>query len=191
MVVGVLAMQGAFREHALALSACGCTVTEVRRPADLEQVQALVIPGGESTAIGRLLQAFGLGEELRARIEAGLPVFGTCAGAILLAKEIAGSNQYRLGVMDIRVRRNAYGRQVESFEAPLEIPVLGEETFPGVFIRAPQIEAVGPGVEVLATYQGKVVLARQGRLLAATFHPELTSDLRVHRYFLELASCSR
>ncbi len=188
MMVGVLAMQGAFREHALAVSACGCAVTEVRHAADLERIRALIIPGGESTAIGRLLQAFGLGEELKARIEAGLPVFGTCAGAILLAKEIVGSDQFRLGVMDIRVRRNAYGRQVDSFEVPLEIPVLGDAPFPGVFIRAPQIEAVAPGVEVLASYQGKVVLARQGKLLAATFHPELTPDLRVHRYFLEMAS---
>ncbi|MDH7577652.1 MAG: pyridoxal 5'-phosphate synthase glutaminase subunit PdxT [Bacillota bacterium] len=188
MKVGVLAMQGAFREHARALERCGCTVLEVRMPRDVEEIEALVLPGGESTTIGKLVFDFGLAEPILGRAQAGLPVFGTCAGAVLLARDIVGSDQKRLGLMDIRIHRNAYGRQVDSFETDLEIPFLGAEPFPAVFIRAPLIEAAGPEVEVLARYREGIVLARQGRVLAATFHPELTPDLRIHRYFLELAA---
>lgn len=178
-------MQGAFREHAEALRKCGCEVIEVRRPEEIEKCSALVIPGGESTTIGKLIFDFNLAEPIKRSAQKGLPVLGTCAGAILLAKEIAGSDQPRLGLMDIRVQRNAYGRQPDSFEAEIAIPVLGEEPFKGVFIRAPYIENAGPGVEVLAIYKERIVAARQNNLVAVTFHPELTDDLRIHRYFLE------
>ncbi|HAA89716.1 MAG: Glutamine amidotransferase subunit PdxT [Thermoanaerobacterales bacterium 50_218] len=184
MRIGVLAVQGAFREHIEALRRCGCAVFEVRKKEELESVDGLVIPGGESTTIGKLISDFGLADVIRERAKHGMPVFGTCAGAVLLAKEIIGSEQPTLGLMDIRVRRNAYGRQVDSFEADLEVPVLGSDPFPGVFIRAPLIEEVGADAEVLATYKQGIVLVRQGKMLAATFHPELTSDLRLHHYFL-------
>ncbi|MGB9792161.1 MAG: pyridoxal 5'-phosphate synthase glutaminase subunit PdxT [Thermacetogeniaceae bacterium] len=186
MRIGVLAMQGAFREHAAAFEKCGCEAAEVRKPSELEGIDALVIPGGESTSIGKLMKDYGLMEPIREMARSGMPIFGTCAGAILLAKELSEGEQPLLELMDIRVRRNAYGRQVDSFEADLEIPVLGEEPFRGVFIRAPLIEEVWGGAEVLARYKGGIVLARQGRLLAATFHPELTDDLRLHRYFLRM-----
>lgn len=183
--VGVLALQGAFREHRWALERLGVPALLVNKPEELGAIEALIIPGGESTTIGRLLSVFGLMEPLRERVRAGMAIFGTCAGMILLAKEIEGSQQPRLGLMDVTVRRNAFGRQVDSFETDLEIPVLGERPFRGVFIRAPYITRVGPGVEVLARLEEKIVLVRQGRLLAAAFHPELTEDLRLHRYFLE------
>jgi 5'-phosphate synthase pdxT subunit len=186
MLVGVLALQGAFREHVAAFRNLGCECLEVRTPQDVASVAALVIPGGESTTIGKLLLDYRLLEPLLEQVRAGMPVYGTCAGAIVLAREIAGSDQPRLGVMDMRVRRNAYGRQVDSFETSLAIPCLGEEPFAAVFIRAPLIESVGPEVEVLARYGDGVVLARQGHLLAGTFHPELTGDLRLHRYFLNM-----
>lgn len=187
MQVGVLAMQGAFREHREAFARLGSGAREIRKPADLEGVEALVLPGGESTTIGKLLVDFGLLEPVREMAARGVPFLGTCAGLVLLAREIRGSQQPRLGLLDIAVLRNGYGRQVESFEADLEIPALGEAPFRGVFIRAPLVEAVGPGVEVLATFAGKPVLVRQGNLLAASFHPELTSDLRLHSYFLGMA----
>jgi len=182
--IGVLAAQGAFREHIIALGACGVETLEVRKPEHLDGIDGLIIPGGESTAIARLLQDFGLFDKVRAMGEAGLPIFGTCAGMVLLAKEIEGSGQPRLGLMDIAVRRNAFGRQVDSFEADLAIPVLGEEPVRGVFIRAPYVTNAGPGVRVLATLDGKIVLVEQGKFLAAAFHPELTPDLRLHQYFL-------
>lgn len=190
MKVGVLALQGAFREHAAAFGSLGCECLEVRTPGDVEAIDALIIPGGESTTIGKLLGDYHLMEPLLARLQSGMPAYGTCAGAIVLAREIADSDQPRLGLMDIVVRRNAYGRQVDSFETALEIPCLGSELFPAVFIRAPLIESVGPTVDVLASYKGGVVLARQGHLLVGTFHPELTEDLRLHSYFLSfLHSC--
>ncbi len=183
-------MQGAFREHAVAFEKCGCEAVEVRKPSGLQGIDALVIPGGESTSIGKLMQDFGLMEPIRGMAKEGLPIFGTCAGAILLAKELSEGEQPLLGLMDIRVRRNAYGRQVDSFEADLEIPLLGPTPFRGVFIRAPLIEDVWGGAEALGRYRGGIVLARQGKLLAATFHPELTDDLRLHRFFLEMAASS-
>lgn len=170
------------------LDALGVDTCLVTKPADIEACDAMVLPGGESTTIGRLLNVFNLMEPLLERARAGMPLFGTCAGTILLAKEIEGSAQPRLGLLDVAVRRNAFGRQVESFEASLEVPVLGEELFPGVFIRAPYITRVGPETEVLCHLDGKVVLVRQGKVLAATFHPELTGDRRLHRYFLALAA---
>lgn len=184
MLIGVLALQGAFREHQWALEACGVESRQIRKPADLNGIDGLIIPGGESTTIGKLMVDYGLLEPVRGMAASGMPVFGTCAGLILLAREIVNSNQPRLGVMDVKVERNAFGRQVDSFEADLEIEGLGGPPFRAVFIRAPYIVEVWNGVQVLARFEDKVVCARQGNLLAAAFHPELTSDLRLHRYFL-------
>ena len=175
MRIGVLAVQGAFREHAAMLRRLGAEVVEVRKPEHLEGLDGLVIPGGESTAIGRLIRLYGLEEAIR-RFSA--PVFGTCAGMILLDRN-------HLGLVDLEVERNAYGRQVASFEADLELA--GEnEPLRGVFIRAPRVRETGPEVEVLAELDGEPVLLRQGRFLVASFHPELTDDPRVHERFLEL-----
>ena len=196
MRIGVLALQGDFAEHVAALRRLGVEVAEVRRPEQLEGLAGLIIPGGESTTIGKLLADYGLLEPLRQRIGAGWPVWGTCAGAILLADDLGTSaqrlgatEQPRLGGMDITVRRNAFGRQVQSFEADLIVPELGEAPFRAVFIRAPCIERVGPSARTLARLDdGRAVAARQGHLLATCFHPELTDDLRFHQYFLEMAS---
>lgn len=185
MTVGVLALQGAFREHKSTLERLGINAILVAKPAELAECDALIIPGGESTTIGRLLNAFGLMEPLLTKAQAGMPLFGTCAGMVLLARDIEGSDQPRLGLMDVTVRRNAFGRQVDSFETGLDIPALGKDLFPGVFIRAPYITRVGPGVEILCQLQDKIVLVRQGNNLASAFHPELTGDYRVHRYFLQ------
>lgn len=185
MKVGVLALQGAFREHQKILADCGVESTQIRKPEQLKGISALIIPGGESTTMGKLLNQFQLFECLVKLGKESLPIFGTCAGLIMLAKDIAGSEQPRLGLMDISVERNAFGRQVESFEADLDISVVGQDPFRAVFIRAPYILSVGNDVEVLARFGEKIVLARQGRFLAAAFHPELTGDLRVHRYFLD------
>lgn len=195
MMVGVLALQGDFREHLLAFQELGVKAREVRRPGELEELSALVIPGGESTAIGRLMEEGGWLEAIREKVGEGrLALFGTCAGLVLLAREIEGEAvmearpQPRLGLMDLTVRRNAYGRQRESFEVELDIPALGKEPFRGVFIRAPEVLRAGEGVEVLARYRERPVLCRQGRMLAASFHPELTDDLRLHRYFFEVVA---
>lgn len=185
--IGVLAIQGDVPEHLRALEEAGAEARKVRTAAELAEVDALVIPGGESTTIGMLLERFGVMEPLRRRIAEGMPLLGTCAGLILMAKEIEGSDQPRIGCMDVAVLRNAYGRQVDSFEADLEAPVLGEEPLHAVFIRAPQVTRVDPGVEVLADSEAGPVLVRQGRLLGATFHPELTPDRRVHRLLVEVA----
>jgi 5'-phosphate synthase pdxT subunit len=173
--IGVLAVQGNFREHAAVLRRLGADVIEVRKPEQLAGLDGLVIPGGESTAIGRLVRIYGLEEALR-RFEG--PVLGTCAGMILLSRDGL------LGRMDVGVRRNAYGRQVASFEADLDLS--GGEPLRGVFIRAPRVEDVGPEVEVLAELDGEPVLLREGRFLVASFHPELTDDTRVHERFLEM-----
>ncbi|MGQ9533060.1 MAG: pyridoxal 5'-phosphate synthase glutaminase subunit PdxT [Desulfotomaculales bacterium] len=185
MPVGVLALQGAFVEHERALRRCGVETRQIRKAEELTGIRALLIPGGESTTIGRLMKDFALTAALSRAIAGGLPVLGTCAGMILLAREIVGSDQLRLGLLDITVERNAYGRQVDSFEVDLDIPSLGPPVFRAVFIRAPKIVAVGPGVEVLALYDGKPVLVRQRHVWGCAFHPELTSDLRLHRYFLD------
>lgn len=184
MLVGVLALQGAFREHQRALEACGADTIQVRKPEQLRGLDALVIPGGESTTIGKLLLDYNLFEPVVELGREGLPIFGTCAGLILLAKEISGSDQPRLGLMDIKVERNAFGRQVESFETDLDIPALGEKPFRAVFIRAPYVIDVAPNVDVLAKFEDKIVCVKQGNILAAAFHPELTDDLRFHEYFL-------
>jgi 5'-phosphate synthase pdxT subunit len=187
--VGVLALQGAVAAHAEALAALGAAPVEVRTVGDLSGVDALVLPGGESTTLSRLLTTSGLFDPLVERVEAGTPVLGTCAGMILLAGEVLDgrSDQRCLGALDVSVRRNAFGRQVESFETELEIEGLGGGRFPAVFIRAPVVERAGEGVEVLARVAGRPVLCRQGRVLAAVFHPELSEDLRLHRMFLDQA----
>jgi 5'-phosphate synthase pdxT subunit len=189
--VGVLALQGAFIEHEKILRRLGVDAIEVRLPEELAGLDGLIIPGGESTTIGKLAVKWRLLEPIRALAEAGRPVWGACAGMVLLARDVVDGvpGQPLLGLMDIAVARNAFGRQVDSFEADLDVPVLGEPSFHAVFIRAPLIERVGEGVEVLARLEdGAVVAARQGNLLATAFHPELTEDNRFHRYFLGLRS---
>jgi pyridoxal 5'-phosphate synthase pdxT subunit len=188
MKVGVLALQGAFREHRKILENLGCEVLEVRKPEQLDEVDGLVIPGGESTTIGKLLGDFSIKEPLTKKVAQGFPIYGTCTGLIVLAKDIADSNQQRLGVMDIRAKRNAFGRQVDSFEAEMSIPEIGPEPLKAVFIRAPYIEKAEDNVQVLAKIEDKIVVARQGNLLVTAFHPELTNDLRIHKYFLEIVN---
>ncbi len=187
MRIGVLALQGAFREHIMTLEAVGVQAVAVRLPSQLSGLDGLVIPGGESSAIARLMSTYDFREPIRARHEDGLAVWGTCAGAILMAQEILDGvpGQVSLELMDITVRRNAFGRQIDSFEANLEFAHLAGEPFRGVFIRAPWIERIGEGVEPLAHHDGVVVAARQGDLLATAFHPELTGDPRIHRFFVE------
>jgi 5'-phosphate synthase pdxT subunit len=191
MKIGVLALQGAFIEHEKILARIGVEVVEVRLPQHLEGLDGLIIPGGESTTIGKVARQWGLLEPLRAFAQSGRPLWGTCAGMIFLAKDVVDGkpDQPLLALMDVTVRRNAFGRQVDSFEADLEIAALGEEPFHAVFIRAPLIERVGEGVEVLGKLEGGAIVAiRQGNLLATAFHPELTEDDRFHHYFLSLGS---
>ncbi len=189
MRIGVLAMQGAFAEHIAMLRKLKVEALPVRLPSELKGMDGLVIPGGESTSISNLITTYKLASEVRRLAKEGLPVFGTCAGMILLAREISDSDVEPLELMDITVRRNAFGRQKDSFEAELTIPVLGEKPFLGIFIRAPLIEQVNGKVEVLTRLDdGTIVAARQGKLLAAAFHPELTDDLRFHQYFLDIAA---
>ena len=191
MKIGVLALQGDVREHIGALAEVGAEPVEVRRPEELSGVEALVLPGGESTTLSLLLGSSGLKDALSARLADGMPSFGTCAGMILLARTVLDGrpDQHSLGAVDIGVRRNAFGRQAESFECDLDIPVIGSNPFPAVFIRAPWVESAGPGVEVLARVNGpdgtsRPVLCRQGPHLVASFHPELSGDLRIHELFL-------
>jgi len=186
MKVGVLALQGAFREHIRMLRALGAEAVEIRLPSQLDEVDGLVIPGGESTTMRKLMADFGLVDPLREFAASGKPVFGTCAGLIVMAERLGGRRQELLNLIDIDVERNAYGRQVDSREADISGDALGPEPFHAVFIRAPQILSTGPGVEPLALYQGKVVLARQRNVLVATFHPELTGDARIHELFLRM-----
>jgi 5'-phosphate synthase pdxT subunit len=189
MKIGVLAAQGAFAEHIVMLKKLKVSALPVRLPRELEGVDGLIIPGGESTAISRLMANYDLTDEIKNRARGGLPILGTCAGMILLANELPDSSVEPLGLMDITVRRNAFGRQVDSFETKLSIPVLGEKSFPAVFIRAPLIERADGNVTILAKLNdGTGVAARQGNLLVAAFHPELTSDLRFHRYFLNIVA---
>jgi 5'-phosphate synthase pdxT subunit len=184
--VGVLAYQGDVREHLAALEAAGAEAVEVRSLSDLDSVDGLVIPGGESTVIGKLAARYGLLEPLRERARAGLPVFGTCAGMIFLAREVEGPPQDLLGVLDVRVRRNAFGRQVASFEAEVDVKGVDGGPVAGAFIRAPWVAEAGPEVEVLAELEGKVVAVRQGNLLATAFHPELSGEVRLHRWLVDL-----
>ncbi|WP_326555685.1 pyridoxal 5'-phosphate synthase glutaminase subunit PdxT [Micromonospora sp. NBC_01813] len=197
MRVGVLALQGDVREHLRALTECGATATPVRRPAELEQVDALVVPGGESTTISKLAVTFDLMEPIRKRIAGGMPVYGSCAGMIMLADEILDgrADQQSFAGISMSVRRNAFGRQVDSFEAPVVIDGVDGPPFHAVFIRAPWVERVGADVEVLGRVAagaatGRIVAVRQGNLLATAFHPELTGDRRLHRLFVEMAAAA-
>jgi pyridoxal 5'-phosphate synthase pdxT subunit len=200
-VIGVLALQGDVREHLTAVSACGLRAVSVRRPAELDAVDALVIPGGESTTMSRLLETFELLDPLRGRIGAGMPAYGSCAGMILLASEVLDGrpDQKQLGGLDVVVRRNAFGRQVDSFETDLRVDGVPGAPVRAVFIRAPWVESAGPGVRVLATVPpvtltgapagraaGRAVAVRQGAVLATSFHPELTGDGRVHALFCSM-----
>jgi 5'-phosphate synthase pdxT subunit len=185
--VGVLAVQGAVREHVEALRAVGAEPREVRLPEDFEGLDALILPGGESTTMRRLMDRYGLTEPIRAMARDGAPLLGTCAGMILLAERLTDGESPVLGLLDVEVQRNAYGRQLDSFEADVDFPALGAEPLHGVFIRAPAVSDVGAGVEVLARDpDGRPIAVRQGRVLATTFHPELTADRRLHRLLVEL-----
>ncbi len=183
--VGVLALQGDFREHGRALARLGADVQEVRLPEDLSGIRAIVLPGGESTTIGKLAVRFGVLEPLRSMIGNGLPTYGTCAGLIFAASAVTEGSQPLLGVLDVVVERNAFGRQNESFETDLDITGLSDP-FHAVFIRAPWVAEVGSGVEVLATVRGHPVMVRQGRILGTSFHPELTGDDRIHQMLIDL-----
>jgi len=184
MKIGVLALQGNFKEHIEMLKKCNVETKEIRLPSELDDCDGLIIPGGESTAIGKLMKKYKLDRKIKDKFNGGMPIFGTCAGAILLAKEILDDKQPNLGLMNVAVRRNAYGRQIDSFEADIEINNLGN--FRGVFIRAPVIENIYNGVEVLSEFEGKAIFVRNGNLLAATFHPELAGDTKVHKYFIDM-----
>lgn len=191
MNVGVLALQGDVIEHRRILRGLGVEAPEVRTVAQLEQVDGLIIPGGESTTIGKLMVESGLDRSIPERVRQGMPVYGTCAGMILLSRTAHGGAPPLLRLMDIAVHRNAYGRQVDSFETDLDVPAFGPPPLRAVFIRAPVIEEIGAGVIVLASLGGKPVLARQGVLLVSSFHPELAADVRVHRYFLGMIRDAR
>ena len=185
--VGVLDLQGDVAEHVAALNRLGVEVVSVKNRAALDRVTALIIPGGESTTVMKLLARFDLIEPIRRRVRDGMPLWGTCMGMIVAAHDVVGSDQPTLDLLDISVRRNAFGRQNESAELPLAIPALGEPPFPAIFIRAPWIERVGAQVELLAEYGGYGVMVRQGHILGTSFHPELSTDTRVHAYFLDMA----
>ena len=187
--IGVLAVQGAVREHVAAIREIGAEPVEVRLPRDLVDLDALILPGGESTTMRRLIDAYGLREPIAALARAGAPMFGTCAGMILLADRLADGEAPYFGGLDLEVRRNGYGRQLDSFEADLEGPELGDDPIHGVFIRAPLVTDVGPAAEVLARDpDGNPVAVRQGNVLATAFHPELTGDRRLHRLLLQMVS---
>ena len=197
-LIGVLALQGDVREHVAALTAAGARARPVRRPEELAEVDGLVVPGGESTTMANLAVRFGMLEPLRAAVRAGLPAYGSCAGMIMLADTVldAPAGQPTIGGLDVTVRRNAFGRQVDSFEGSVAITGVPGPPVHAVFIRAPWVERVGPDVEVLGRVEGgpadgKIVAVRQGRLVATSFHPELTGDPRVHAYFVELVRAAR
>ncbi len=187
MKIGVLALQGDVREHARSLSDCGVSASLVRRASELEKVDALVIPGGESTTIAKLARTFGIFDEITARIIGGMPTYGSCAGMILLANQVldAIAGQETFGGLDVTVRRNAFGRQVDSFESDLSFNGITQAPVRAVFIRAPWVEKIGAGVEVLAEVKGHPVAVREGSIFATSFHPELTGDNRIHKYFVD------
>ena len=189
MRIGVLASQGAFAEHIAVLRQLEIDTVPVRLPHQLTRLDGLIIPGGESTSIGQLMLSYNLMSKIRNLARNGLPILGTCAGMILLANQVSDMIIESVGVMSIKVRRNAFGRQKDSFETELSIPALGEKPFPGIFIRAPAIEQANSDVEIIARLaDGTSVAARQGKLLACAFHPELTDDLRFHKYFLNIVA---
>ncbi len=187
--IAVIAMQGDFEKHIQTLTRLGADAYPARLPADVADADGIILPGGESTTIGKLMARYGMDTALKQAAHVGKPIYGTCAGLILLAREIAAGTQERggqptLGLLDVSVARNAFGRQVDSFEAALDVPALGTEPLRAVFIRAPYVVEAGPGVETLATYDGKTVFVRQGMILGSAFHPEITEDDRAHRLFL-------
>ncbi len=184
--VGVAAIQGDYAKHIESLLRCdrSLDVHEVRTPEDLDGVDRLILPGGESTTVGKLMERFGLGAAIQTRVQSGMPIWGTCMGMILLASDVEGSSQYALNLLDITVRRNAFGAQVHSFEDSVKVEGMGEVT--GVFIRAPIVTRCGPGVQAIAHYGDAIVAVRQGNRLGTSFHPELTEDTRMHEYFLQL-----
>ena len=184
MKVGVLSLQGAIEEHLKMIKRCGFEGIKVKTVGDLENVDRLIIPGGESTAIGKLAKIYGLDREIVKKGREGMPIFGTCAGMILLANKVVGNEQIRFNLIDIVVERNAFGRQVDSFEVELKIKDFNGKPFKAVFIRAPYIKEAGKEVKILAEFRGKIVMAQQKNILVSSFHPELTEDLRVHKYFL-------
>ncbi len=187
MKIGVLALQGDVAEHIASLGECGVIASGVRSKQEIESIDALVIPGGESTTIAKLAKAFGVFDLIKSRIASGMPTYGSCAGMILIADQIldGGADQEGFGGIDAQVRRNAFGRQVDSFETDLSFSGIGGAAFRAVFIRAPWVESVGTQVEVLASFNGHPVAIRQGHLLATSFHPELTGDNRIHRFFVD------
>lgn len=188
--IGVLALQGDFREHIQILSKLGVEPKEVRLPPDLEGISGLIIPGGESTTISKLMAIYGLDKAIKAHHKKGLAIYGTCAGAIVIANKVIGEKRFKpLGIADIEIERNAYGTQVDSFETELEVKGLG--TVEASFIRAPILKKVGKNFEVLAKYDGKIVLARQGNILIGTFHPEISGETKVHWYFAEICTARK
>jgi len=191
IIIGVLALQGAFREHIIAIKKCQAEAIEVRFPEQLQNTDGLIIPGGESTTISKLIEKYNFKPKLIEYYNSGKPIFGTCAGLILLAKEVTGFN-FGLGFIDISVTRNSYGRQVDSFEQEIDINLNGKiEKFNAVFIRAPKIEKVGNSLQVLAKLNNDIVLAKQNNVLVCAFHPELTDNLRIHKYFLNMVKNSQ
>jgi pyridoxal 5'-phosphate synthase pdxT subunit len=198
-IVGVLALQGDVREHLRALTACGADVRPVRRPADLQGLDGIVLPGGESTTIDKLSRIFGLREPLITALEGGLPAYGSCAGMILLAKKVLDGtkDQQTFGVLDITVRRNAFGRQVESFETDVDLDGIRGGPMHAVFIRAPWVESIDNGVQVLGAVippglnESKIIAVRHQNVIATSFHPEVTDDLRIHRYFVDLVRAAQ
>lgn len=192
MKIGVLALQGAFSEHTQTLRKLGVPSVEVRRPAELAELDGLIIPGGESTTMLKLAGEYELTQAIRGMARAGKPIMGTCAGLILLAERVADDGMKTLGLMDMTVRRNAFGRQVDSFETELDMPCLEGGPYHAIFIRAPLIESAGPACQVLASLaDGTIVAVRQDNLLALAFHPELSHDARLHRYFIKMAEEAR
>jgi len=184
--IGILALQGDYHKHAQKLEGIGASVLFVREPKDLNGISGILLPGGESTTMGKLLVNYNLLDPLKKRIEEGLPVFATCAGTILLAKDIVNSDQPRLGVLDISIKRNAYGRQIESFEAYIPVTIPQTHEVECIFIRAPQIKRIGGSIEVLAEYENLPILIKSGNIIAATFHPELSEDTSIQRYFMDI-----
>lgn len=189
MIVGVLALQGTFIEHISMLRRLGVEAPPIRLPHELDTLDGLIIPGGESTTMLRLMESFGLIQPIREMARDDFPIWGTCAGMVLLAKSVSNYEMETLGLMDMKIRRNAFGNQIDSFEVDLEIPLVGEESFHAVFIRAPIIKEARPGIKILSRLpDNAIVAARQNRLLACAFHPEFTDDLRFHSYFLNMIS---
>lgn len=191
MTIGVLGLQGDVEEHLAMLEQLKVDAIRVKTPQELRSVDALIIPGGESTTVAAMLNRFGLAKPLLDRVKKGLPVWGTCMGMIVMAEKVVDSDQPTLGLLHITVKRNAFGRQIESAEVPLEISGLGGKPFPGVFIRAPWIESTSNNAKVLASLDGKGVMVRQGNLLGTSFHPELTDDPRIHKLFIDLVAQAR